>query len=81
MDELEVTETKYDLGVLLCWVAVITGLMGLIARIFFMSEDFLWLSVIGVIAGGVGISFGPSLKSTTTHVVKLKPVNPEDIQG
>lgn len=27
------------------------------------------------------VIFGPSLKSTTTHVVKLKPVNPEDIQG
>jgi hypothetical protein len=81
MDEIHIAKTKYNLGVFLCWIVVITGLIGLIARIFFMSEDFLWLSVMGVIAGGIGITFGPSLKSTITKVVKMNPIDPKDLQG
>lgn len=80
MEEIELIQTKYNLGVVLCWVGVITGLIGLTSRIVFVADDYLWISVLGVIAGGIGISFGPDLKTVTSRTAKLKPVNPKDIK-
>lgn len=78
MDEVVLKQTKYNIGVALCWFAVITGLIGLIARIVFVADDCLWFSVVGVIAGGLGITFGPDIKSVTSKTVKLSPVNSKE---
>jgi hypothetical protein len=77
VDEIKLERTKYNLAVALCWFAVITGLIGLVARIVFVADDYLWFSVVGVIAGGLGVTFGPELKTVTSKTVKLSPVNPK----
>ena len=53
MDEIKLEQTKYNFGVALCWFGVIFGLIGLIARIVFVADDYLWFSVVGVISGGL----------------------------
>lgn len=80
MDEIKLEQTKYNIGVALCWFAVITGLMGLVVRVVFIADDYLWFSVVGVIAGGLGITFGPDLKTVTTKTVKLSPANPKEFK-
>jgi hypothetical protein len=80
VDEIKLEQTKYNLAVALCWIAVITGLIGLVARIVFVTDDYLWFSVVGVIAGSLGITFGPDLKTVTSKTVKLSPVNPKEIK-
>jgi hypothetical protein len=80
VDEIKLEQTKYDIGVALCWFAVITGLIGLVARIAFVADDYLWFSVVGVVVGGLGITFGPELKTVTYKTVKLSPVNHKEIK-
>ena len=80
MDEIKLEQTKYKFAVVLCWFAVITGLIGLVVRIVFVADDYLWFSVVGVIAGGLGVTFGPELKSVISKTVKLSPVNPKEIK-
>lgn len=80
MDEIKIEQSKYNIAVALCWLAVITGLMGLVVRVVFITDDYLWFSVVGVIVGGLGITFGPDFKTVTSKNVKLSPVNPKEIK-
>lgn len=77
MKELELKTTKYNLTVAMCWFAVITGLLGLIVRVVFVADDYLWFSIFGVIAGALGITFGPDLRTIETKTVKLQLANPK----
>lgn len=73
--QTKLTIERINLGVLLCWFAVITGVAGLILRLIAGGPDLLWLSVVGVVAGGLGVTFGGPLKTTETRQVTLNPMS------
>jgi hypothetical protein len=76
--ETEITIKRVNVAVLLCWFAVVTGVAGLILRVVSGGPDYLWLSVVGLLAGGLGVTFGGPLKTVETRKVMLSPVRKND---
>lgn len=76
--ETEITIERVNFAVSLCWFAVATGVAGLILRVIAGGPDFLWVSVLGLVAGGLGVTLGGPLKTVETRRVMLSPVSKDD---
>lgn len=76
--ETKITIERWNFAVLLCWFAVVTGVAGLILRVVLGGPDYLWLSVAGLLAGGLGVTLGGPLKTVETRRVMLSPVSKDD---
>lgn len=69
----EITVTRWNIGVLAGWFSVVVGIIGIMLHIYMNIEYGIWFSVVGIIAGGLAITFGGSVKTITKKIVDLKP--------
>jgi hypothetical protein len=76
--EIKITIERWNFAVSMCWLAVITGVAGLILRVVAGSPDFLWVSIVGLVAGGLGVTLGGPLKTIETRKVMLSPFVNDD---
>lgn len=61
--QTDISLTKWNIPVLLCWIGVVGGIVGMASRIDTSTSTSLWLSVIALIVSGIGISIGGPLKA------------------
>lgn len=73
--KIVLTITRWNLGVLAGWFAVIIGIIGLLLHLYMNIEYGIWFGVIGVISGGLAITFGGSIKTSTHKTVNLRPAD------
>lgn len=63
----EITVTRYNIIAVLNLLVLIAGLVALLYR---DSTNGIWLSVAGIVAGGMGFTFGKPLRSTQLITLK-----------
>lgn len=74
-DEILITRTTYSPLAIMGWVGVLLGLVAGVLQLWQPSAVGIAFLAIGLIAGGVTVSFAGPVKRTTRHWVKLNRAN------
>ncbi len=67
--QTDILLTKWNIPVLLCWIGVVGGIVGMASRMDTNTSTSLWLSVVALVVSGIGISIGGPLKTIKTRAV------------
>lgn len=76
MMETEITVTRLNLIALIGWVGFFLGLLGGALQYLHPSLPGVWFLVVGLVGGGITITFSGPLRTKTTRRVQLRAVAP-----
>lgn len=69
--ETEIKITRYNLAALIGWASILIGLVGAAGQYLFPSTPGIYFLTVGLVGGGITVTFAGPLRTITKRKVKL----------